>query len=133
MALRTLIKTEINKPTVKKSVEQLYKACLKEVPRVLAIYDFDIPYDVAKASIKYHFKKNAHVKDSRIISILLAKGYTELEETLLQWKQRPHLARLLNPEGLIPKREATPYEKVILALKEDDRSHLPIQGSQPFY
>lgn len=31
----------------------------------------------------------------RVINILLGKGYIELEETLLQWKQKAHLmARL---------------------------------------
>ena len=33
---------------------------------------------------------------NRVAAILVAKGYMELEETLMQWKQKSHLLRLLD-------------------------------------
>lgn len=67
----------------------------------------------AKKAVDFHFRKNAHVKDPRITAMLLARGYMELEETLMQWKQRPHLMHLLEPEELKPKRKLTELEKLL--------------------
>lgn len=38
---------------------------IKELPRVLTIYDIDIPMKEAKASIAHHFRKHSHLKDGR--------------------------------------------------------------------
>jgi hypothetical protein len=71
----------------------------REIPRVFTIYDIDIPVADARATLRKLFRKNGHVKDPRVITMLIEKGYMELEETLLQWKQRPHLIRTF--EGYI--------------------------------
>ena len=81
----------------------------------MIIYDVDIPIKTAQKAVAWHFRKNAHVKDSRfflqakticlrlkictlsnrVIDLLLSKGYMELEESLKQWKQKTHLLRIL--------------------------------------
>ena len=51
--------------------------------------------------------------------MLLAKGYMELEETLMQWKQKTHLLRVLEP--LEMQKEAEPMserEKLIRGIDD---------------
>ena len=72
---------------------------------MFTIYDIDIPIKEARAKLRGHFRKNGLVKDERVLGMLIEKGYMELEETLLQWKQRPHLIRAF--EGYIAPSAAT--------------------------
>jgi len=48
-----------------------------------------------KKSIRQHFYSNADVKDERVIDMLVTRGYMDLEDTLLQHKQKTHLMLLL--------------------------------------
>mmetsp|Transcript_8185 Transcript_8185/g.14847 ORF Transcript_8185/g.14847 Transcript_8185/m.14847 type:complete len:123 (-) Transcript_8185:358-726(-) len=75
-------------------VPTLYRAIVKELPRVLTIYDIDFPVPVARAGIRSLFQANSHINDERVLGMLVEKGYMELEETLLHYKQRPHLLRI---------------------------------------
>jgi len=70
------------------------------VPRILAIFDIDIPAVEAKSKVREMFAKNAQIRDERVLDMLVEKGYMELEETLLQHKQRPHLLRLLDGDSI---------------------------------
>ena len=81
----------------------------REVPRVLIIYDIDVGVDHAKAQIRNHFHKHGHVKDSRVINMLVEKGYMDLEETLLQYKQKAHLMKIL--DGYVD--DNTPNRKIL--------------------
>jgi len=71
----------------------------REVPRVLTIYDIDLPLDEARSTIRKSFDKYKDVKDQRVIDMLIEVGYMDLEETLLQHKQRSHLIR--NFSGMV--------------------------------
>ena len=78
-----------------------YRSCFplpnrRELPRVLVLYDLDIELPEARKAIRGHFDRYSHIKDDRVVSMLVAKGYMDLEETLLQHKQRSHLQRTLS-------------------------------------
>lgn len=66
----------------------------------MAIYDImHMGKDEVKADVRALFRKNGHIKDQRVIDMLLEKGYIDLEDTLLQHKQKVHLMALL--EGTV--------------------------------
>jgi NADH dehydrogenase (ubiquinone) 1 alpha subcomplex subunit 6 len=75
----------------------------REIPRVLTIYDIDMPLLEVRDAIRVHFTENCTIRDDRVIDMVVEKGYMELEETLLQHKQRSHLLRFfegyITPEG----------------------------------
>ena len=63
---------------------------------MLVLSDLDIELPEARKAIRTHFARYSHIKDDRGVSMLVAKGYLDLEETLLQHKQRSHLQRTLS-------------------------------------
>ena len=71
-----------------------YRAIIKELPKVLSIYDVDLPIPLARSHVRSHFIQNAGVSDPRVKDMLVNKGYMELEETLMQWKQKAQLMRV---------------------------------------
>eukprot|EP00934_Nitzschia_sp_Nitz4_P002661 Nitzschia sp. Nitz4//scaffold16_size188269//24468//24964//NITZ4_001771-RA/size188269-augustus-gene-0.74-mRNA-1//1//CDS//3329538455//2651//frame0 len=88
----------INEPSV------LYKHIMKELPRVLTIYDIDIPMDKAKSSIRKLFYEQKDIKDPRVTEMLVETGYFNLETAMLQHKQKAHLMRYF--DGYIVAEEA---------------------------
>ena len=52
-----------------------------------------------KDAIQHQFRVNDGETDPRIADMLCSKGEMELEETLLYFKQKAHLLRILNPES----------------------------------
>mmetsp|Transcript_13704 Transcript_13704/g.39539 ORF Transcript_13704/g.39539 Transcript_13704/m.39539 type:complete len:122 (-) Transcript_13704:537-902(-) len=73
----------------------LYKRIVKEMPRILMIYDIDMPLDQAKAVVRKHFYDHKDIKDYRVQEMLVEQGYFSLETTMLQHKQKSHLMHFL--------------------------------------
>lgn len=60
------------------------------------IYDMDnVGIKETSSRIRKLFYEHAHVKDQRVINMLLERGYQDLEDTMLQHKQKNHLMLLL--------------------------------------
>ena len=62
-----------------------------------------------------HFRKHADIKDKSVKDILIMKGYMELEETKMQYKQGTHLRRLLDPAQF---KEETVEETPVVAFEK---------------
>jgi NADH dehydrogenase (ubiquinone) 1 alpha subcomplex subunit 6 len=62
------------------------------------------PSTQARVQVQNLFRKNSHVGDPVIVDMLVKKGYMELEETLMQWKQKTHLLRLLAADTETPRK-----------------------------
>ena len=41
------------------------RSILKEIPRVLTLYDVDMPIITARTAVAYQFRKNGYLKDGR--------------------------------------------------------------------
>ncbi|ETN07402.1 hypothetical protein PPTG_13316 [Phytophthora nicotianae INRA-310] len=73
----------------------LYRYITKQVPRVLTLYDIPMEPVEARLAVQALFRQHANVKDPRVVDMLITKANMELEETLMQWKQKVHLVTLL--------------------------------------
>jgi NADH dehydrogenase (ubiquinone) 1 alpha subcomplex subunit 6 len=65
------------------------------MPRILNIYDIDLPVHEVKAAVRQHFYDNKDIKDYRVQEMLVEQGYFSLETTMLQHKQKAHLMRFI--------------------------------------
>ena len=100
-------------------VPTLYRSIAKELPRVLTIYDIDLPITEARSGIRSLFEDNSNIKDQRVVDMLVEKGYMELEETLLHYKQKPHLLRIF--EGFKHKSTGADRKKLGLDATIDEQ------------
>ena len=86
------------------AVVSLYRYITKQIPRVLTIYDINMEPKIARSAIQTLFRTNGHVQDPRVLDMLVTKGHMEVEETLMQWKQKTHLLSLIE-SGLVKEKE----------------------------
>ncbi|CAH1378652.1 NADH dehydrogenase [ubiquinone] 1 alpha subcomplex subunit 6 [Tenebrio molitor] len=69
-------------------VLNLYKAWYRQLPYIVKQYDIPKSVETLKHKLRQEFRKNDHVKDIRVIDMLVVKGQMELVETVNFWKQK---------------------------------------------
>ena len=93
----------------RRDVIRLYRDVQHNLARVLTIYDIttaDCSVGDARQAIRAAFDKNKDVQDPRVVSLLVSRGQQELEETLMQWKQKSQLMRTLKPSETLQRTHA---------------------------
>nr|CCA24644.1 conserved hypothetical protein [Albugo laibachii Nc14] len=104
----------------------LYRYIIKQVPRVLTLYDISMEPSTARLAIQALFRRNADVKDPRVVDMLITKANMELEETLLQWKQKVHLLTLLETGMQLrtsaDKVKKDPFENFLAGVEDEDEA-----------
>ncbi|XP_021752891.1 NADH dehydrogenase [ubiquinone] 1 alpha subcomplex subunit 6-like [Chenopodium quinoa] len=82
-----------NLEEARKRVFDFFKLACRALPTVMDIYNLD---DVAtisqlRSTIASQIRKNSHVKDPKVIDMLIFKGMEELENIVEHSKQRHHM------------------------------------------
>ena len=70
---------------------------MRKVPTIQQMYAVDMTVPQMRAAISQSFRKNMEVENSRVVDMLVSKGEMELEETLLLYKTKTHVMRVLDP------------------------------------
>ena len=61
--------------------------------------------------------------------MLIAKGYMELEETLMQWKGRHHLVQILEPQELNTLTLKDIDDATLIRLRNEEMARLLFRGA----
>ena len=54
-------------------VMQLYRAWYREIPDMVVTYDIPVSVEKCRDNLRQKFKANAHLKDTRVIDMLVIK------------------------------------------------------------
>lgn len=72
-------------------VMQLYKAWYRQIPQMVAEFDIPVSVERTRDILREKFRTNAHIKDTRVIDMLVIKGQQDLQEVVEMWAQAPHI------------------------------------------
>ena len=55
---------------------QLYRAWYREIPEMVVRYDIPVSVEKSREALRQKFKANAHIKDTRVIDMLVIKVHS---------------------------------------------------------
>lgn len=79
-------------------VMQLYKAWYRQIPQMVAEFDIPVSVERTRDILREKFRTNAHIKDTRVIDMLVIKVITIINTIL---SRKVHLLRNKNPTPLL--------------------------------
>lgn len=103
-AVKPLLST--SQEEARRRVIGLYRAWYRQIPYVLHVNrDLDLTRKQCYDKLREYFYANAHVKDVRVIDMLVIKGQMELNETVFRWKQMDHVMKFFRPTARPPPKD----------------------------
>ncbi|XP_011565462.1 NADH dehydrogenase [ubiquinone] 1 alpha subcomplex subunit 6-like [Plutella xylostella] len=75
----------------------LYRAWYRYIPYLLLYCDINKSHQQCRDKLREKFYKNACVTDTRVVDMLVIKGYMELKEVTHNWMQKGRIMAHWNP------------------------------------
>ncbi|KAK9350607.1 hypothetical protein V1505DRAFT_374551 [Lipomyces doorenjongii] len=76
----------------------LYRRFLRAAPTILRLYQMDVPLAMIRSKLRQEFERQRFVRSLPVISVLLAKGNMEYQETVNFWKQKAQIFKYFSQE-----------------------------------
>ena len=98
--LRRSVSPFLNSSESRASILHLYKKICRTVPQVLKGYELEgeDSYHRAVRNLRFFFEHHRALKDQKVIEMLRQKAENEIQEALLLYKTKSHVANLLFEE-----------------------------------
>ncbi|KAK7205227.1 NADH-ubiquinone oxidoreductase 14.8 kd subunit [Myxozyma melibiosi] len=96
LAVTTKVYTDIAESRL--ATIHLYRRFLRNVPSVIRLYQAEVSLAMGRSKLRQEFERQRYVTSMPVISVLIAKGNMEFQETVNFWKQKAQLMKYFSQE-----------------------------------